>query len=113
MSLNAAIESAVMVLVTEWETLVRGLVAFGPFYAPEDDDRGDETPTLELTVGVSIDNEDGQAPSASWNYQTGDNSFMGGAYRHPHWAVVTLTEQSKPEGVAKEIAEQILELLAQ
>ena len=35
---------------------------------------------LDLTIAT---NDDGDA----WNYQTGDNSFTGGCYGLPHWAV--------------------------
>ena len=57
---------------------------------------------IDLTVGAS--------PDGSWSYQTGDNSFTGGAYGHPDWAVVTLDADSKPEEVADDILDQIAEL---
>lgn len=48
---------------------------------------------------------------ASWGYQTGDNSFTGGAYSHPHWAVIYLYRDSSAEELASEAAEQIAELI--
>jgi hypothetical protein len=39
-------------------------------------------PGMVVTIGYS--------PNGDWDYQTGDNSFSGGAYGHPHWAVVYL-----------------------
>jgi len=64
-----------------------------------------ELASLSLTVGAS--------PDGSWSYQTGDNSFTGGAYGHRDWAVVTLDADSKPEEVADDILNQIAELQCQ
>lgn len=47
---------------------------------PKDFEEG-EIPYNTLTVGL---NDKG----SEWSYQTGDNSFTGGAYGSPHWAVV-------------------------
>ena len=54
-----------------------------------------------LTVGYSPDTQ-------SWGYQTGDNSFTGGAYGHPFWGVVWIGADADPAAVADEIAEDIL-----
>ena len=54
-----------------------------------------------LTVGYSPEAE-------SWGYQTGDNSFTGGAYGHPFWGVVWIGADADPAEVADEIAEDIL-----
>ena len=54
-----------------------------------------------VTVGYSPQSE-------SWGYQTGDNSFTGGAYGHPFWGVVWIGADSDPSEVADEIAEDIL-----
>lgn len=43
----------------------------------------DDKPSMPVTIGFSDD-------ASSWNYQTGDNSFSGGAYGFPHWAVTYL-----------------------
>lgn len=69
------------------------------------DDPDDELPGMTVTIGVS---EDG-----SWNYQTGDNSFTGGAYSHPDWAVVDLHRRSNCLELAREVQDQILELRSQ
>lgn len=59
-------------------------------------------PYLEcITVGYSPQTE-------SWGYQTGDNSFTGGAYGHPFWGVVWIGADADPAEVADEIAEDIL-----
>ena len=66
--------------------------------------------SLCLTVGFTPET-DGR--EASWSYQTGDNSYSGGAYGHPHWAVVWITAESDPAEVASEIAEEIGSLVCQ
>lgn len=66
-------------------------------------DESDE-PSIQLTVGA---NEAGE-----WDYQTGDNSYSGGAYFYPHWAVVGVYRDSNVREVAKDIQNQIADLLA-
>jgi len=46
-----------------------------------------------------------------WNYQTGDNSFTGGAYGLPHWAVTSITPDSDPLEVYEYIIDELNELL--
>ena len=59
----------------------------------------------DLTIGM---NEAGE-----WSFQTGDNSFTGGAYGYPHWAVVSITEDSDPEEVFQDICDQLADLMEQ
>lgn len=73
------------------------------------DDPDDDVPGMCLTVGFTPETED---KDFSWGYQTGDNSFTGGAYCHPHWAVVYLYRDSVPSEVAEDIASQISELVS-
>jgi hypothetical protein len=47
-----------------------------------------------------------------WNYQTGDNSFTGGAYGLPHWAVVSVDSESTQLDLLADIFEQLESLLA-
>jgi hypothetical protein len=58
----------------------------------------DSLPSIMLTVAIS---EDG-----SWDYQTGDNSFMGGCYFHPYWAVTSIYRRSNCRAIARDILEQ-------
>jgi len=58
---------------------------------------------LELTVAVSDD-------GSQWSYQTGDNSYTGGAYSLPHWAVTTIMPDSEHKEVYSEIISQLEEL---
>jgi len=62
----------------------------------------DAPPGMTVTVGYTP--EDG-----SWNYQTGDNSFSGGAYLHPYWGVVDIYRRSSSRELAKDIIDQIWE----
>lgn len=64
-----------------------------------------ELPSMQVTVGW--DNESG-----GWSWQTGDNSFTGGAYCYPHWAVVDLYRRSNSHELALEVREQLAELVA-
>ena len=41
----------------------------------------------ELTIGCD-------GVSKDFGYQTGDNSYTGGAYGYPYWAVITITNYS-------------------
>jgi hypothetical protein len=59
-----------------------------------------DTPSMDVTVGWTPE-------TSAWSYQTGDNSYTGGAYGHPHWAVVTLTRRSNSRDLAHEVREQL------
>jgi hypothetical protein len=61
---------------------------------------------LGITVGVTP-TEGG----FDWNYQTGDNSFTGGAYGHPHWVILYLMRRSNCRELSKEAVSQLRELL--
>ena len=67
---------------------------------------GDDEPGIQLTVACDDAGED-------YSYQTGDNSYTGGAYHYPHWAVVGVYEDSGPEALAREIASQLADLIAE
>ena len=53
-----------------------------------------------LTVGFTPE-------SGRWGFQTGDNSFTGGAYGHPFWGVAWISSESHPAWVAREILGEI------
>jgi hypothetical protein len=61
--------------------------------------QGDDTPMMQVTVGCECPSD----CSMSWSYQTGDNSFTGGAYSYAHWGIAYLTRDSKPEDFAREV----------
>ena len=62
----------------------------------------DEEPGIQLTVGW-----DGKK---DWSFQTGDNSFTGGAYGYQHWAVVSICRDSDARGLADDIIDQLEEV---
>lgn len=67
------------------------------------DDPDDNVPGMCVTVGATP-HKDGHL---AWGYQTGDNSFTGGAYGHPYWGVGYLYRRSNSAEVAKEMIEEI------
>ena len=115
-------------IVSEWAALVRAVKPSPAWIITKHDEPIDDTeyPTEEaagdaldelggspygvaprllcVTVGFSPE-EDGRP--AGWGYQTGDNSFTGGAYGHPFWGVVWIGADSVPEEVAREIAADV------
>jgi hypothetical protein len=72
------------------------------FLAFEDD----EEPGIQLTVGHD-------PATNEWDYQTGDNSYSGGAYAYPNWAVVGIYRNSNCQDLAVEILDQLEELAYQ
>jgi hypothetical protein len=68
------------------------------------DDPDDDKPGMCVTIGWSPNG------SGAWSYQTGDNSFTGGAYGHPHWAVVYINRRSNSREVVRDIHDQLMEL---
>lgn len=67
------------------------------------------TPSMTVTIGGTVEG----GVITGWNYQTGDNSYSGGAYGLPHWAVLTLHRRSNSAGLAREAVEEILNLASQ
>ena len=64
----------------------------------------DDEPCFQVTFGVTL-----REDSFEWGWQSGDNSFSGPAYFHPHWAIVYLTPNSDLAEVAASACEQIQE----
>ena len=104
------IEQQINGMVGEWTRLFKSLKGdIGDDYRASDDDE-DNTPGMSVTIGFTPADEDSEA---SWSYQTGDNSFTGGAYGHPNWAVISLYRRSNSRELAKDCANQIAELVWQ
>lgn len=72
----------------------------------ENDFRTHEDDEPEMQVTFATDDE-GEALA----FQTGDNSFSGGCYLYPHWAVVYLCRDSDTSELAKEAARELLDLI--
>ena len=64
----------------------------------------DEIPGIQLTVACDDKME-------KWSYQTGDNSYTGGAYFFPHWAVVGVYRRSNCRDLVEDILMQLEDLI--
>lgn len=81
-----------------WKSLLDSLIGDVADDHRATDGPDDGTPGMCVTFGLSCDDGGG----LSWNYQTGDNSFTGGAYGHRHWGVVHLYRDSDTAELAKD-----------
>lgn len=59
----------------------------------------DDAPGMDVTVATTN--------GVDWNYQTGDNSFNGGAYGMRFWSVCYLFQDSNCQEMAAEIVEEL------
>jgi hypothetical protein len=64
---------------------------------------GEDAAWIDVTIGCTFDD----AGEISWNYQTGDNSFTGGAYGHPEWFNVTVCSRSNCRGLAADVISEV------
>ena len=62
----------------------------------------DSLPSIDLTIGWDPETGD-------WSYQTGDNSFTGGAYGYPVWAVTSVYRRQDSRAVARDLIDQLCE----
>src|ERR1700722_6355428 len=69
-----------------------------------DSDEPDD-PGMLVTVGAECLSPD----SCSLSFQTGDNSFMGGAYGYEYWGLGYLYRDTKPEDFADEVISSLEE----
>lgn len=98
-------------LIPEWTRLLKSLKADIDDDFRASDDPDDNTPGMCVTIGFTPSHPTGNPEWCSWSYQTGDNSFSGGAYGHANWAVISLYRRSNSTELAKDIADQIAESL--
>lgn len=63
------------------------------------DDPSDNTPGMQVTVSTRDMN--------SWHYQTGDNSYSGGCYGDPFWAVIYLYRRSNCRELAHDAVNEL------
>ena len=68
------------------------------------DDPDDTLPGMLVTIGAS--------PDGTWHYQTGDNSYSGGAYGHAYWGLVYLHRRTNSRDAAKGAIDEIAEGMA-
>jgi hypothetical protein len=75
-------------IVKQWTRLLINLKqSIADEYRASDEDT---LPGMQVTFGLGED-QDGEL---AWSYQTGDNSFTGGAYGFSAWGVVSLYRRS-------------------
>lgn len=99
-------EKEITKLVPTWTKLLKSLKTDirDDYRSSEDPD--DTMPGMCVTIGFTPSDVD---TDCSWHYQTGDNSYSGGAYGHAHWAVISLYRRSNSTELANDIADQIAE----
>jgi len=74
---------------------------------------GDEENTLDgekTLAGMDVTIACNDLKSNEWGWQTGDNSFSGGAYCFHNWAVVNLYRRSNCTELAQDIIDQLADL---
>lgn len=62
----------------------------------------DDCPEIEIAIGWN-------PGDGSWSYQTGDNSFFGGAYGFPVWSVGFIEEADTDLSIALETAQELID----
>lgn len=67
----------------------------------------DTLPSMVVTIGATEPEVAGEA--IPWNYQTGNNSYTGGAYGFPHWAVICLYRRSNCKALAADAVQELAE----
>ncbi len=82
----------------ELAALVRQLrKAISPEYRAFEDET---TPGIQLTVGANC---------KDWCYQTGDNSYTGGAYGYSSWGVIGVYRDTNSFSAADDLVEQLVD----
>jgi hypothetical protein len=61
---------------------------------------GEDKPSIDLTIGVDV-------KTGNWDYQTGDNSYTGGAYGYMDWAITRVYRSTNSIDCARELISQI------
>lgn len=74
------------------------------YRACEDDD----CPGMQVTIGATPQSDG----VLHWSYQTGDNSYTGGAYGHAHWGVIYLYRRTNSKEAAHNAVEEIAESIS-
>jgi len=66
---------------------------------------GEKTlPGMDVTIACN------KLSSKDWSWQTGDNSYTGGAYHYQNWAVINLYRRSNCSKLAQDVIDQLEEL---
>ena len=93
------------ILVNQWAALLRLLKRDIADDYRATNDPEDNTPGMQVTFGLDA--------SGDWSYQTGDNSFTGGAYGHTAWGIAYLTRRSNCKELAQHAFNEAAYLLGE
>lgn len=63
-----------------------------------------------LTIGTNFEINE-FTNKCEWGFQTGDNSYSGGAYAYRHWAVIEYDLNSDPDELTDNLIDQLYEHL--
>jgi len=63
-----------------------------------------DSPYVDVTIGCTFNFTEG---CIAWSFQTGDNSFTGGAYSHSEWFTTSILSRSNCKDLAKDLIEEI------
>ena len=91
------------IIVNQWAALLRLLKRDIADDYRCTDDPYDNMPGMLVTFGLD---EDG-----GWSYQTGDNSYTGGAYRFHYWGLAHLNRRSNCKALAQEAFNEAADLM--
>ncbi len=81
------------IIVNQWAALLRLLKRdIADDYRCTDDSE-DNTPGMLVTFGLD--------ENGAWSYQTGDNSYTGGAYGFHYWGLAYLNRRSNCKELAQ------------
>lgn len=64
------------------------------------DDPDDNVPGMCVTIGADPE-------TGAWSYQTGDNSYTGGAYGYRYWGIAYLHRRSNSRELARDVINEI------
>lgn len=93
-------------LIKDLSALIRSLKrTIGDDYRASDCE-DDTTPSMDLTVGCNTE-------TGEWSWQTGDNSYSGGAYSYPTWGVTSIDRRCNSREVARDLIDQIADQASQ
>lgn len=91
------------------EILQHFIDAYGQYR--EEPEEGEEQEPIQITFATNGD-LCSVSGSVQYGWQSGDNSYTGGAYGYSHWGIGYVDDESDAEEIANEIIEQLSELLA-
>lgn len=83
--------------------LVRHVKSQVPLADPDYVADGDDKPGIDLTIGVNT-------LSGEWSWQSGDNSYTGGAYGYRDWGVARVYRGTNSRECARDLINQVAEL---